>query len=197
VNALRSVLGSLDSSVLEWLHRHASAKGMAVCVMISRIGSPVAMTLLAIAGALLLATLEEWVVLSGWIAAFGGASVLDRWLKLLVHRPRPRYAAALIHHPTWSFPSGHAMGSLVGFGMLAYVLVRFTDGSRRARLVVWAGATVLIVLIGASRMYLGVHYLSDVVGGYAVAAAWLAGCIWAVESAGRKRVSTPRLNPTG
>ena len=196
MNGLRNVLGSLDSSVLEWLHRHASAKGMAVCMTISRIGSPVAMTLLAVAGVLLLATLEEWVVLGGWVAAFGGASVLDRWLKFLVHRPRPRYAAAIIHHPTWSFPSGHAMGSLVGFGMLAYVLVRFADGSRRARLAVWAGATFLIVLIGASRMYLGVHYLSDVVGGYAVAAAWLAVCIWAVESAGRQRGDSSRLNRT-
>ena len=195
MSGLRSVLGSLDSSVLEWLHRHASPNGMAVCIAISRIGSPLAMTLLAIAGALLLATLEEWVVLGGWIAAFGGASVLVPWLKVVVHRPRPPYAAAIIQHPTWSFPSGHAMGSLVGFGMLAYVLVRFANGTRRARLVAWGGATLIILLIGASRMYLGVHYLSDVVGGYAVGAAWLAMCIWGVEIADRRQIPSPELNP--
>lgn len=195
MNGLRSVLGSLDSSVLEWLHRHASPTGVAVCLAVSRVGSPWAMTLLAIAGALLLATLEEWVVLGGWIAAFGGASVLDRWLKLVVHRARPPYATAIIHHPTWSFPSGHAMGSLVGFGMLAYVLVRFAGGARRARYAVWGGATLLIALIGASRLYLGVHYLSDVVGGYAVGAVWLAMCIWGVELADRQQISRLRLNP--
>lgn len=195
MNGLRSVLGSLDSSVLEWLHRHASPTGMAVCIAISRLGSPVAMTLLAIAGALLLATLEEWVLLGGWIAAFGGASVLDRWLKFVVHRPRPPYATAIIHHPTWSFPSGHAMGSLVGFGMLAYVLARFAGRTARARTVIWTGAALLIVLIGASRLYLGVHYLSDVVGGYAVGATWLALCIWGVEFAGRKPVPSLKLNP--
>lgn len=197
MNGLRSVLGSLDASVLEWLHRHASPTGMAVCIAISRIGSPLAMTLLAIGGALLLAALEEWIVLGGWIAAFTGASALDRWLKLVVHRPRPPYAAAIIHYPTWSFPSGHAMGSLVGFGMLAYVLVRFAGGIRRARIVVWGLAALLIVLIGASRMYLGVHYLSDVVGGYAVGAAWLAVCIWGVELADRRRTPRLNLNPTG
>lgn len=195
MNGLRSVLGSVDSSVLEWLHRHASANGMAVCTAVSRIGSPMAMTLLAIAGGLLLATLEEWIVLGGWIAAFGGASVLDNWLKLAVHRPRPRYATAIIHHPTWSFPSGHAMGSLVGLGMLAYVLVRFASSIPRVRLMVWGGATLVIVLIGASRLYLGVHYLSDVVGGYAVGAAWLAICIWGVESLSRKQTPGLKLHP--
>ena len=195
MNGLRSVLGSLDSSVLEWMHRHASPSGMAVCIAISRVGSPLTMTFLAIAGALVLAAFEEWVVLGGWIAAFSGASILDRWLKLVVHRPRPPYARAGIHHPSWSFPSGHAMGALVGIGMLTYVLLRFAEATRRTRLVAWAAATVVIALIGVSRVYLGVHYLSDVIGGYAVGAAWLALCIWAVELAGRKDLPRLKLNP--
>jgi len=140
-----------------------------------------------------LAAFEEWVVLGGWIAAFGGASILDRWLKLVVHRPRPPYARAIIH--SWSFPSGHAMGALVGIGMLTYVLLRFAEATRRTRLVAWAAATVVIALIGVSRVYLGVHYLSDVIGGYAVGAAWLALCIWAVELAGRKDLPRLKLNP--
>lgn len=197
MSGLRSVLGSLDSSVLEWLHRHASAKGMTVCIAVSRVGSPIAMTLLAVTGAVLLAALDEWVLFGGWLAAFGGASVLDNWLKLAVHRPRPPYATAIIRHPTWSFPSGHAMGSLVGFGMLAYVLVRFADATGRGRFVVWGAASLLIVLIGGSRMYLGVHYLSDVLGGYLVGAVWLALCIWGVELADRRRTPGLKLNPMG
>lgn len=196
MSGLRSVLGSLDSSVLEWMHRHASSSGMAVCIAVSRVGSPWAMTLLGIAGALLLATMEEWAVLGGWVAAFGGANVLDRWLKLVVHRPRPSYATAILDHSTWSFPSGHAMGALVGFGMLAYVLLRFADATRRTRVVVWTGAAFLITLIGASRVYMGVHYLSDVIGGYAVGAAWLALCIWGIELADRTRAPRFKLTPT-
>jgi undecaprenyl-diphosphatase len=190
-------LGSLDSTVLEWMHRHATQSGMAVCLAVSRVGSPIAMTVLAVAGVLLLASLEEWIVLGGWIVAFGGASVLDYWLKLIVHRPRPAYAATLMHHPTWSFPSGHAMGALVGYGMLAYVMLLLGGRSHRTRVLIVAGAALLIAAIGVSRLYLGVHYLSDVVGGYAVGSLWLALCICGVELGRRLPAQRLKLNPRG
>lgn len=196
MNVLRSVLASLDTAVLEWMHRHATPSGMAVGLTVSRVGSPLAMTVLAFAGALLLATLEEWIVLGGWVMAFGGAGVLDHWLKILVHRPRPAYATALLHHPTWSFPSGHAMGALVGYGMLAYVVVLLTGASGKRRTLIVTSAAVLITVIGLSRLYLGVHYLSDVIGGYAVGSTWLALCIWGVETS-RRIQAQPRLDPMG
>jgi undecaprenyl-diphosphatase len=77
------------------------------------------------------------------------------------------------------------MGSLVAYGMLAYLLVRELHG-RRPRLAVIAGATVLVLLIGLSRIYLGVHYFSDVIGGYAAGVVWLAACISGLEVARRK-----------
>jgi hypothetical protein len=85
VNDLRSVLGKLDVSVLEWMHGHATPTGMAICIAISHLGSATAMTLLGLAGALLLATLEEWIVLGGWIAASWvaqkpGASDSTQWV---------------------------------------------------------------------------------------------------------------------
>jgi undecaprenyl-diphosphatase len=193
---LKNALASIDGSLLEWMHRHATPVGMAVCVAISHLGSPLAMTLLAFAGAFALAALDEWIVLSGWVAAFSGAAFLDRWLKLAIHRPRPAYAAALLHHPTWSFPSGHAMGSLVGYGMLAYVLVLRVGGPRRTKTLIVLGAALLIAAIGVSRLYLGVHYLSDVLGGYAAGMLWLSLCIVGVEMARRWQRRDLTLNPT-
>jgi undecaprenyl-diphosphatase len=190
-------LTRFDSSVLETLHRHASPAGIKGAAMVSRVGSPTAMSVLAVGGAVLLAAAGEWIVLCGWIVAFTGASLIDEWLKLTIHRPRPGYATALIHHATWSFPSGHAMGSLVGYGMLAYVLLLLGTRDPKARAWIVIGLGALIIAIGISRLYLGVHYFSDVVGGYAAGVLWLSACVAAVELARRRRRHALRLHPTG
>ena len=197
MSALRSALGSLDLAVLEWMHRHLTQAGISIGQAISHAGSPAAMTVLAFAGAFTLLALGEWILLAGWVAAFSGATVIDRWLKLAIHRPRPVYAASLLAHPTWSFPSGHAMGSLVGYGMLAYLLVLANRGNPSRQRMIVILATCLVLIIGLSRLYLGVHYLSDVVGGYAAGLVWLATCIALVELARRWQQRTLHLHPMG
>jgi undecaprenyl-diphosphatase len=102
----------------------------------------------------------------------------------MFHRTRPTWDVPLLTARGWSFPSGHAMGSLVAYGMLAYLLVRDPKG-RPPRMAIVAGAVTLVLLIGLSRMYLGVHYFSDVVGGYAAGMVWLAACITGLEVARR------------
>jgi membrane-associated phospholipid phosphatase len=182
---VHTVLGKLDRSLLEWLHSHATPTGVAFFLIISQLGSPAAMTILALIGATFLIVRREWILLAGWAAAFGGNVVIDNWLKLAIRRPRPVYASAWIHHPNWSFPSGHAMGALVGYGMLAYVIVLLRQPGGRARTLIYTVATLLIVAIGVSRLYLGVHYLTDVAGGYVVGLVWLGTCICAIEIARR------------
>lgn len=197
MNGLRSALVSLDSSVLEWMHQHATPAGVSLFLTISRFGSPEAMTILAIAGALILAWRREWIVLGGWTAAFVGGSALEQWLKLTVHRARPPYAAALLKHPTWSFPSGHALGALVGYGMVVYVLLLLGHRwGRRTRFLIVGAAALVITTIGVSRLYLGVHYFSDVVGGYVAGVLWLSVCITGVEFA-RRSPAPLNLHPTG
>ena len=189
-------LTRVDVTVLEALHRHATPAGLALFTVISRFGSPFALTLMALAGALFLVSRREWIVLGGWVIAFAGASVLDYWLKVAIHRPRPGYAGALIH-TSWSFPSGHAMGSLVGYGMLAYVILLLGHANRRTQLIVGGAAALVVAAIGLSRLYLGVHYISDVVGGYAAGLVWLSACVSGVEIARREqRRRALRLNPT-
>lgn len=102
--------------------------------------------------------------------ASGGSVALNQVLKLVFQRPRPQLDWAQVQ-PEYSFPSGHSMNSLVFY--MALALIVWALWSRRAGLVASAAALVLALFIGMSRIYLGYHYLTDVVGGYLAGAAWL------------------------
>jgi len=180
-------LTQFDTALLDWLHAHATPTGYAIFHAITLLGSAVTLTVVALGVGLLLAARRQWILLSGWLAAFAGGGLLDAVLKLVIRRPRPPYAAAFLHHYSWSFPSGHAMGSLIGYGLLTYVVTVLWVHRRSAQISVVLGAALLILAIGLSRLYLGVHYFSDVVGGYAAGMLWLSTCISGVEVARRWR----------
>lgn len=108
-----------------------------------------------------------------------GAAILNFILKLFFRRARPDIFAA-IPQTGYSFPSGHAMVSLPFYGYLGYVAGRFT--ATRRMWFLWMGAALaLVVAIGLSRIYLGVHFPSDVLAGFLAGAAWLTVCIVALE----------------
>jgi undecaprenyl-diphosphatase len=180
-------LTHFDVTLLDWLHARATAAGYTIFSAISLLGSPVAMATLALGVGVFLAVRRQWIVLGGWVAAFAGGGLLSQMLKLVIRRPRPPYATAFLPHASWSFPSGHAMGSLIGYGMLAYLLVVLWIHRRSPQIAVVVGASLLIAAIGLSRLYLGVHYFSDVVGGYAAGVLWLSACISGLEVARRLR----------
>jgi len=177
------------------VHTHATPAGYAVFNAISLLGSPVVLTVLALTVALVLGVRRHWIVLGGWVAAFAGGGLLDAMLKLMIRRPRPPYAARFLPHYSWSFPSGHAMSALIGYGMLAYLLVVLWTHRRSTRISIVLGAALLIVAIGLSRLYLGVHYFSDVVGGYAAGVLWLSTCISGLEVARRWDAPAPPAAP--
>jgi len=103
------------------------------------------------------------------LAAGGlGAELVSQVLKVTLHRPRPEVFFGLAPAETYSFPSGHAFVATVFYALLAGILIRPKRGSMAAI------AVLTVVLIGLSRVYLGYHYPSDVLGGWACAAAWLA-----------------------
>jgi len=178
-----------DVTLLNWVHVRTTPAGYAIAGAISLLGSPVTLTMLALGVGLVLAARREWILLAGWLAAFAGGGLLDVVLKLVIRRPRPPYAAAFLPHFSWSFPSGHALASLIGYGMLAYVLTLLWIHRRGAQIAVALSAAVLILAIGLSRLYLGVHYFSDVVGGYTAGVLWLSACISGVEVARRWRAA--------
>ncbi len=109
---------------------------------------------------------------------FGFLTVSVYLLKFLTGRSRP--AVASIHEASASFPSGHAALSLFFFGFLAYLLAREVNKKNRSLLIFTAGL-LISGLIGASRVYLNVHWVSDVFGGFALGAAVLSFCIGFLE----------------
>jgi undecaprenyl-diphosphatase len=178
-------LTQFDLTIAAACYRHATPAGVAIAKGVSLLGSPgfVAAWGLVLVGSLLVR--RQYFLLGGWVAAVAGGGLLDLALKRVFHRTRPTGDGPLLTAKGWSFPSGHVMGSLVAYGMLAYLLVREFHG-RRLQVAVSAGAALLILLIGLSRMYLGVHYFSDVIGGYAAGAVWLAACVSGLEVVRRK-----------
>jgi len=174
-------LTQFDIALLEWFHSHSTPHITKLFAAISLLGSPLVLTTLGLLVAIFLALRGHWLLFCGWAAALGGAGVLDALLKHIIRRPRPPYAAAFLYSKSFSFPSGHAMASLVGYGMLAYLLVVFWVHRWQMRLAIFSAAALLILAIGISRLYLGVHYFSDVVGGYAAGALWLSACLTGIQ----------------
>ena len=204
-------LTQFDITLAERLHARVTTAGSEIFTAISIIGSPGAMAVLAVAVGLVLIVRRRWWLLGGWVAAFLGGAVIDEALKIIIRRPRPPFAAPHLHPVqlllrmshgiSYSFPSGHASGSLIGYGMLAYLLILWLPG-RRVHVGTVAVATLLVLAIGLSRLYLGVHYFSDVVAGYAAGVVWLSACISGLEivrrqGESREAPATRRLKESG
>ena len=105
------------------------------------------------------------------LAAVGG-ELSDQALKYWFRRPRPEVFFGMAQPATYSFPSGHSVASCCFYGVLAAILSAAAV-SRRRKIAIWAAAALLTLAIGTSRIYLGVHYPTDVMGGYAVAVVWV------------------------
>lgn len=126
-----------------------------------------------------------------FIAAIAGSGILNEILKHLFHRNRP-HLHRLIDVTGYSFPSGHAMSAFAVYGILAFLLWRHIS-SRPGRGLLILFSIVMILAIGISRIYLGVHYPSDIIGGYFASGFWLACAIWVFQYYKEKRYNK-RIN---
>ncbi len=151
--------------------------------------SPVTIPLV-ILGGIRLAYLRRWEWLVFWICTLVGVGLLNPFLKAIFHRPRPTHYAYIMVEHGWSFPSGHTMGALVVWGTLAYVLAKLYP----TRKIVAGGIVIvslLVSLVTTGLLYVGVHYLTDILGAYTAGGAWLALCIGIMEFWLRRNKTEP------
>ena len=159
-----------DQTIREWVHRYASPGMTSAMNAISLLGYDILIVELAIALAIF--AWLRWRRALLWLAiAMTGSLVLDLALKYIYHRTRPTAYFGMAPH-SYSFPSGHALCSFCFYGVLAGLLSARIK-SLPLRMVIWCLAAALVIAIGVSRIYLGVHYPSDVVAGYLAATVWV------------------------
>ncbi|HEX8645536.1 MAG TPA: phosphatase PAP2 family protein [Thermoleophilaceae bacterium] len=167
---------AFDRAANQTVHEHAREPVTGWVFIISALGSTFVLIAVALLAALGLALRGRWRSAMALIAAYAVTDLTVAVVKLVVERPRPE--ANLTDAGGFSFPSGHSAMSMAVYGCLAFALARACRGFPRAACAI-AGAT-LVVAIGLSRIYLGVHYPSDVLAGWTTGAAiviavWLAG----------------------
>lgn len=166
----RHATGVFDNAFV-WMVRYFASPGLdKTMISITNLGFGFSYGVLVLTTASILAVFRRWIELKGLILCLSGGVVLNEILKHLFERARPE-AFHIVAASGFSFPSGHAMISLCFYGMVAFLIVRKRSWHLR---IAGSIVTVLLVMaIGVSRIYLGVHYPSDVVAGYASGAMWL------------------------
>ncbi len=170
------------ASLHDWVHRTRFAVGWFKTATF--LGAPPWLWFLVIVGTLVLLRARIWRLALFLVLTTALGGILDTAVKVAVNRPRPSVLDPIISAHGKSFPSGHAMSSTVVYGALLLVFLPMVP--RRWRPAAIVATAVLVGLIGFSRLALGVHYMSDVVGGYVLGLAWLAASaaafrIWRVE----------------
>ncbi|MCA0455248.1 MAG: phosphatase PAP2 family protein [Chloroflexi bacterium] len=176
---------AFDIALANELHRGATTTSTSIYLLISLFGGTILFVWSVVVG-LIFAWKRQRLGLIIWVVTISGGQILNAALKLFFARPRPTFASPLVIEQYYSFPSGHAMMSFIAYGMLAYVICVLLKNNAQ-RLVVTLLAALIIILIGISRMALGVHYFSDVIAGYSVAALWLVICVTVWRSIQQRR----------
>jgi membrane-associated phospholipid phosphatase len=165
-------LVQFDHALSTSLHEHSTIATVGIFQTNSSLGDASTLTAVGLLVIVGLVVTRHWQLVFVWVIALLGVGFLNESLKNTFRRVRPQLPDPWIVEPGWSFPSGHAMGSLVVYGMLAYFLTLMVT-NRTLRYCIIVITTTLVVTIGFSRIYLGVHYFSDVVAGYCAATFWL------------------------
>lgn len=162
-----------DVHFSSWLHTHGSAPLTKMMWIITSLhASVVVCTVAVLVGLYLWRRRQRYWVVALWLSVFGGL-LLNKILKLVFHRARPHFRDAVQSLTSYSFPSGHTMIATVFYGALAAFVIANTK-SWPLRILSVAMALTLIALVAFSRIYLGAHYLSDVLGAMAEGFAWIA-----------------------
>ncbi len=175
----QETLSRMDRAFTDAMRDSIATPVVQTFATLTHLGDTAALVGLCVAVAVALIALgRRWLAL-GWVAAVAGNSVLNVSLKQIFARVRPLGLDGLALADGFSFPSGHSSGSVVAYGMLAYLAVRLLPF--RWHLSALILASTLALTVGSSRLFLRVHFASDVIAGFATGAAWLAFCVTTIE----------------
>ena len=161
-----------DDAVRAMIHQSASPALTAVMRIVTMLGSTLFLVPLSVGVVVIFLRAGRRRAAALFAITMAGAVLLMVALKLSFHRLRPLPFFDIAPPGSYSFPSGHALASFCFYGALAAIIADRTS-SRAGRVMIWTLGILLIVLIGFSRIYLGVHYPSDVAAGYAAALVWV------------------------
>ncbi|KMY51368.1 phosphatase PAP2 family protein [Peribacillus loiseleuriae] len=166
-----------DQSVISFIQGFESSALTSIMKLFTFIGSFTVMLIIFLMSLLVLYKVFKYrTELILFVVVIIGTSVLNQVLKAIFHRARPDFHR-LIEVSGYSFPSGHAMNAFAVYGILTFLLWRHLP-TRLGRTVLMIISSLFIIMIGTSRIYLGVHYPSDIIGGYFASGFWLAIVIW-------------------
>jgi undecaprenyl-diphosphatase len=190
----------LDEGIMRWMDAHASAALTSAAVQITNLGNGLTMAVMA-----LLVSVFLWIhgerraVALLWLGLLG-VLLLNGLLKGFFQRARPGvFEWRAGSKPSgYSFPSGHALNVTVAYTLFAFLVARL-EASHALRVATFTVAASIVVLVAMSRVYLGVHYPSDVIAGILVGFAWAMACVFAVyilTDLRRSRIPVVSAHPT-
>ena len=190
--AFANPLADPDQQVATWLHTHLTRALVTMLTGLTEFGSGewIGVTLFCVI--LFLLWKRSWPAVARLVVAVPGGMLLNELLKIAVHRNRPFFLDPYGHWSGYSFASGHTIGATLLYGQLALFVLPALK-SRQWRRVTIIFTALLILLVGFSRIALGAHYLSDVLGGITLGIIWLAFCLLA-ERALNRRIGQPQLS---
>ena len=173
-------MARFDAAFARALHNETSPEWERLFAAVSWLGSRHVLTLATLVVAAALTLRHRTIFAVAWLAAQAGGGLLNLALKGTFERTRPEFADPFLASSSWSFPSGHAMGTFIFCGLACYLALR----ERRS----WIAAAIALtlalswcVVMAFSRLYLGVHFVSDVLAGLVAGTAWVAVCVSALE----------------
>lgn len=178
-------LGLADQALADAIGLHLPRAALRFFAGFTHIGDPSILIALAAVVAVTLWRAQQRVLMAGWLLALAGNAILNPALKQIFERVRPVHDHGFALATGYSFPSGHSSGAMVTYGMLAYLALRLLPPRWHTTVVM---ATIAMILTTAcSRIFLQVHFASDVAAGLLSGAAWLTVCVISLTHAERRR----------
>lgn len=171
----------LDDGLITLLHSYWNPFDDQVMFFFTMLGDPAVLAPLVIFIGGTLWYKGRWIDAMGLVLSTGGAGILNQILKSIFQRARPDLFQGPLHLTNYSFPSGHSMGSIACYGMLAFIGIRLLERPW-SRWALGIAAALIVLCVGISRVYFGVHYPTDVLGGYLIGSMWLSLSIMILQA---------------